>query len=126
MHATPPINTDLLLLAEKELLIAMKNCDVHKLDSLLHEDLLFMIPDGQTITKEMDLETYRSGKMIINKITSSEQKIRLIGDTAIVTATIEMTGLYFNHILDGTYRFMRIWKSYNATWQVIAGSSTQL
>ncbi len=126
MHTTPPINTDLLLLAEKELLIAMKNCDVQKLDTLLHEDLLFTIPNGQTITKAMELETYSSGKMIINKITSSEQEIRLIGDTAIVTITIEMTGLYFNHILDGKYRFMRIWKSFNDTLKVIAGSSIQL
>ncbi len=31
---------------EQEILIAMKNCDVKKLDELLHEKLLFNLPNG--------------------------------------------------------------------------------
>lgn len=126
MHTTPPINTDLLLLAEKELLIAMKNCTVQKLDELLHEDLLFTTPTGQTITKSMDLETYSSGNMKIKEIASREQEIHLIGDNAVLSTIIEMKGMYFDHILDGKYRFLRVWKLFNGAWKVIAGSSIQL
>ncbi|MFC0778118.1 nuclear transport factor 2 family protein, partial [Flavobacterium sp. HJSW_4] len=49
--------------AEIELLTAIKKSDVLALDTILHDDLLFNMPDGQTITKEFDLQVYRSGRM---------------------------------------------------------------
>jgi len=120
-----PVSINLIAIVEKEILMAMKNCDVQKLDELLHEDLLFAIPNGQTITKELDLETYRSGNMKIKEISSSEQHINIIGDNAVVSVLIEMTGMYFDYILDGKYRVIRVWKSFNGNWKVIAGSSIQ-
>lgn len=117
---------DLIIVAEKEILTAMKNCDVQKLDKLLHKNLLFNLPNGQTITKALDLETYRSGSMKIKEISSSEEQTTIIGDNAIVTVTIKMKGIYFNHILDGKYRFIRVWKLFNNSWKVIAGSSIKL
>jgi ketosteroid isomerase-like protein len=94
--------------AEKELLDAMKNCDVNKLEELIHDDLLFSIPNGQTITKAEDIATYRSGNMKIHAIKASEEKIHLIGDTAIVSVAIAMEGTYFEHALDGKYKIIRI------------------
>ena len=123
MATTKSTEKDPIIKIEKELLNAMKNCDVQKLDELLHEELLFNTPNGQTITKTMDLEAYRSGNMRINEIKSSEQKINLIGDNAIVSVTIDMKGMYFDYSLDGKYRIIRIWKLFNNKWKVIAGSS---
>ena len=77
MTATELIKKDAIIKIEQEILIAMKKCDIKKLDELLHEELLFNIPNGQTITKAMDLETYSSGNMKINEIASSEQEINL-------------------------------------------------
>ncbi|WP_245799370.1 nuclear transport factor 2 family protein [Epilithonimonas bovis] len=37
----------------------MTTCCVEQLESILHDDLLFILPDGTTITKDMDLDTYR-------------------------------------------------------------------
>jgi hypothetical protein len=104
----------------------MKNCDVQKLDELLHEDLLFTIPNGETITKVLDIETYNSGNMRIKEILSSEQQINMIGDNAVVSVIIEMKGSYFDYILDGKYRVIRVWKFFKNNWKVIAGSSIQL
>lgn len=117
---------DLIIRLEQEILDAMEHCDVKRLNELLHEDLLFNIPNGQTITKDMDLETYSSGKMKINGIKSSEQEINLIEDNAIVSVIIQMKGMYFDYSLDGKYKIIRIWKSINNQWKVIAGSSMRL
>lgn len=51
-----------IVTAEIELLTAIKNADVAALENLLHDDLLFNLPDGNTITKEFDLNSHRSGK----------------------------------------------------------------
>ncbi|WP_420575026.1 nuclear transport factor 2 family protein [Kordia sp.] len=111
---------------EKTLLNAMKDCDVNKLDELLHEELLFTIPNGETITKAMDLETYRLGNMTIDEITSSDQKINVIQDNAIVSVIIEMKGKFFDYPLDGKYKIIRIWKLVDNKLKVIAGSSIKL
>ena len=111
---------------EKEILDAMLNSDIEKLNELIHKDLLFNIPSGHTITKDIDLENYRSGNMKLEDITSSKQSINLVGDTAVVTVTITMKGKFINHILDGEYRIIRVWKMIGNNWKVIAGSSIQL
>jgi hypothetical protein len=117
---------DIITKVEQEVLIAMKNCDVKKLDELLHEELLFNIPNGQTITKALDLESYSSGNMKIDEIKSSGQEINLIGENAVVSLTIDMKGNYFDFSLNGKYKVLRVWKLFNTQWKVIAGSSIRI
>lgn len=59
--------------AERRLIKAMKQSNIADLNKLLHDDLLFVIPTGDTITKEMDLENYRSGHMQIDSLTTDNQ-----------------------------------------------------
>ena len=120
------INKNAIINAEKELLDSIKKSDVQKLSTLLHDDLLFIIPNGQTITKARDLEAYRSGNMKIESITSSQQEINLIADNAVVSVVIDMKGMFFNQPFDGRYKFIRVWKSFGADLKVIAGSSIQV
>lgn len=69
---------------ENRLLDAMLNADVETLDKLIHTDLLFNSAMGQTVTKEMDLQSYSSGLMKVNTISASDQQINIIGDTAVL------------------------------------------
>ena len=126
MISTGMIEKNAIIEAEQVLVTAMKNSDVKRLDSLLHKDLLFTIPSGQTITKEIDLETYSSGSMKINTISSSEQDVHLIDDSAVVSTVIEMRGTYFDHALDGQYKIIRVWKLLEGDLKVIAGSSMRI
>ena len=126
MNETTLLNVKSIIASENELLSAMKNCNIKVLENLLHKDLLFNIPSGQTISKEMDIESYRSRNMIIDEIKSSQQKINLIGDNAVVSVTIEMKGKYLDNSIDGKYQLIRVWKLYDNVWKVIAGSSIGL
>lgn len=112
--------------AEIELLTAIKNADVLTLDKMLHDDLLFNLPDGQTITKEFDLNSYRSGKMKIEVLEASDQIITIIGDNAVVGVVVLLKGIYDDLPLDGVFRYMRVWKQFDSSLKVIAGSCIQL
>lgn len=112
--------------AEIELLAAIKNSDVLVLDKILHDDLLFNLPTGQTITKEFDLNTYRSGKMKIDVLESSDQIISVIDDVAVISVTVLLKGIYDNHPFDGVFRYIRVWKQIGENLKVIAGSCTEL
>jgi hypothetical protein len=112
--------------SENRLLKAVLECDLHVLDELLHEDLLFNIPNGMTVSKKMDLDNYRSGNMIISSILSSDQIIKVIDNTAIVAVDLTLEGKFEKQSLDGKYRYLRVWKLFNTSWQVIAGSCVSL
>jgi len=112
--------------SEKRLLTAFQNNDTKILEGLLHDNLLFVIPTGQTITKTMDLENMRLGNMKVHSISSSEQQINLIGDNAIVSVLIELKGKYLEHPIDGKFRYIRVWKLIDDTWKVIGGSGVQI
>ncbi|WP_293788643.1 nuclear transport factor 2 family protein [uncultured Pedobacter sp.] len=115
-----------IILQEDSLLKAIKHGDVENLDRLLHEDLLFTLPNGVTITKAMDMENYTSGNMVVNTIMPSEQLINLIGDTAVVSVKIELNAVYHSQAVEGTFRYLRIWKLFDREWKVIAGSCVTL
>ena len=48
---------------EQKLIEAISTSNIQFLDNILHNDLLFISPNGDVITKEMDLTSHRSGEM---------------------------------------------------------------
>jgi ketosteroid isomerase-like protein len=115
-----------VLASEQSLLDAMKASDAERLDALLHDDLLFNGPDGSTATKALDLRNYRSGNINLHTVRSSDQTVSVIGDTAVVAVTVELKGSYLGQLLDGRFRYLRVWKQFDGDWKVIAGSVVPL
>lgn len=108
--------------AERQLLEAMKKSNVVILDKLLHDDLLFVLPTGEVITKKMDLETHKSGNLIFEEITSSIDSIQLIEENAVVTLSSQIKGKMLQQNFEGHFRYIRVWKMLNGEFKVIAGS----
>ncbi len=111
-----------VLINENDLLEAMKTNHVELLDKLLHDDLLFNGPTGETATKAMDLNNYRSGTINLHTVESSDLMLRMIGDNAVVAVTVEIKGNYLGQEIDGKFRYLRVWKLFEDNWKVIAGS----
>lgn len=109
---------------ERKLLLAIKDIDLDILDELLHHDLIFNLPTGVSIDKVTDLETYRSGKMVVKNILASNQIINELENVAIVAVTIKLEATFDGHSVDGDYRYLRVWKKFDDGWKVIGGSCT--
>lgn len=120
------INKEQIIKVENTLIEAMKISDIDALNELLHDDLLFITPDGQTITKKMDLDSHQSRTMIIEKIISTIEKINLIEDIAIVTIVIDTKGTMLGQPIEGKFRYIRFWKLFENELRVIGGSCTQI
>ena len=108
---------------EEQLLQAMRECDLKKMDQLLHDDLLFNGPDGKTITKNIDLAAYQSGNMVVEENNASDQQINFFDDTAVVTVTIHLKGQFMKQPINSLARFIRVWKEFEHQWKVIGGAS---
>ncbi|MBD2415726.1 DUF4440 domain-containing protein [Nostoc calcicola FACHB-389] len=111
---------------DKKLLSAMKTNNVELLDQLLHDELLFNGPSGETATKAMDLENYRSGNINLHTVESSDLMLNMVADDVVVAVTVEILGNYLGQEIDGKFRYLRVWKLFENNWKVIAGSVVTL
>ncbi|MFZ4260448.1 nuclear transport factor 2 family protein [Sphingobacterium sp. HJSM2_6] len=111
---------------EHQLYEAMKIGHVDKLDKLLHEDLLFIIPSGETISKEMDLATYRSGNLKIEDLHSTVEQLNIIDDLAVITLKINLKGRYNGESFEAHYRYIRFWKKFVDGLKVVGGSGSSI
>ena len=120
------MKTEEVVNAEIEVLTAIKKADVSVLEKMILDDLLFNLPDWNTITIELDLESYRLGKMKIETLEASDQLINIIDDVAVVAVTVSLKGTYDGNPLGGAYRYIRVWKQFSEDLKVIGGSCVVL
>lgn len=74
----------------------------------------------------MDIENYRSGILKVSEITVTEQIIKPIDDIFTVVVTLHLKAKYADQIVDGKFKYLRIWKLFDNSWKVIAGSGFQI
>ncbi|MFL5730344.1 MAG: nuclear transport factor 2 family protein [Cytophagaceae bacterium] len=115
-----------IIRVENELLEAIKSSDIKTLDQLLHDDLLFIAPGGQVVTKQLDLDSHRAGTMVVEELKSAIEQINVIGNTAVVVVVYDTKGKMLGNPIQGRFRYIRIWKLIDGELKVIGGSCTQL
>ena len=111
---------------EKNLIEAIKTSDIQFLDKILHDDLLFIIPNGQVITKAMDLASHKAKEMIVDELVSQMEGLNIVGDTAIVVMVYDTKGKMLGNPIEGKFRYIRFWKRFPEGFKVIGGSCFQL
>jgi len=111
---------------EHKLIEGIKTNNVQFLDKILHDDLLFLAPNGEVITKAIDLASHKAGEMVVDVITPTIQEITIIDDTAIVVIVYDTKGKMLGNPIQGQFRYIRIWKSFNDGYKVIGGSCFKL
>ncbi|MGZ3931644.1 MAG: nuclear transport factor 2 family protein [Bacteroidia bacterium] len=111
-----------IMLLEQKLLNAFAAKDLLLIDELLHNDSLFVLPNGQAVTKAMVMDNYRAGNSAFSTIIAGDQLIHIVGDTAVVSFSLELKGRYFEEAVSALFRYIRVWKSDQGQWKVIAVS----
>jgi ketosteroid isomerase-like protein len=105
---------------------AMTAQDAAALAQLLHDDLVYTHSSAIIDTKQSYVEGVRSGKFRYRKIERSEEKVRVYGDSALVTgrAAIEVE-------VDGKpkslkLRYLNVWVKQAGAWKMVAWQSTSI
>lgn len=109
-----------IMQVEDRLRTAMLSSDVAALNELLAQDLIFTNYLGQLLGKDDDLAAYRSGVLKVVSLVPSEQHVRALGDVAVVSVRMQLTGTYEGSPANGDFRFTRVWVRSQETWQVVA------
>ena len=108
---------------EARLRAAQLSGDLQALSILITEDLLFAGPDGSLVSKNMDLEAYRSGLVKFLRHEPLELHVRRpTPDVAVVSLAAKLTVTVGGQVAEGNYRYTRVWhRQKDGHWEVVAG-----
>lgn len=116
------MNSETVTAAELELIRGIRAGDIAFLDRILHPDLLFIAPNGQVITKAMDLASHKRGDMVVESLTPTFEDVRILGDMATVIVVYETRGSMLGNPIQGRFRYIRFWKEGPQGPQVVGGA----
>jgi ketosteroid isomerase-like protein len=120
------IENEEIVLLEERLKDAISASDINFLKEVLHDDLLFIAPNGTVVTKELDLMAHASGQMLVERITSTIEEIKVIEACAIAVVLYNTAGTMLGNKIDGHYRYIRVWKRCSDGIKIIAGSCVKV
>jgi ketosteroid isomerase-like protein len=107
---------------EQKLIEAIRTSDLLFLDRILHQDLLFLAPNGTVITKAMDLDSHKAGEMVVEEIKSTIEELNITQDTAVVVLVYDTKGKMLGNPIEGRFKYVRVWKKFDDSFKVIGGS----
>ncbi len=96
--------------------------DVATFDKLLADDHIGINIRGVTRTKAQVLENFKSGKVKFDAIETSDMKVRVYGDTALVNYTANVKATDFS----GQYQIVRVWVKRKGQWQIVSTQWTRV
>lgn len=111
---------DKILALEKKWTESYKHRDISLLSSLLAEDFIITIEDGSTYGKAGYISHSADSSVRVDGAELSDLKVRLHGDTAVVTGAYHENGESKGKHYEYHDRLTDVWMKRAGKWQVIA------
>lgn len=126
-NLTPATSEETVLLQlETDWGDAVSRGDPSKLERVIADDWTGRYP-FYVLTKAQELELVKSGDIKVQSVTTSDLKVRLFGDVAVVTGTDDDKGSYYKgKDVSGRYLWMDVFVKRNGRWQCVASEETLL
>src|SRR5882757_5798129 len=103
---------------------AVLHGDVAALDRMTSDDYTFITLRGELRTKADILKGFSSGSFHYESRQISDLKVRVYGDTAVVTGRSVQKGMENGKDYSGDYRFTRVYVKENGHWLTVALQTT--
>jgi len=100
--------------------------DVVVLGRILADDYSFTDPDGVMWTKAQNLEMLKSGEDVVTSAVSTDMKVRVYGNAAVVTGRYTAKEKLKGKDISGTSTFTDTWVKRSGSWQCVATHSSRL
>ncbi len=103
---------------------AVKANDAATMDRILADDFVLVIGSGKTFTKEDLLESAREKTVIYERQEELEQKVRVWGDTAVVTALLWIKGTSEGKTTERKLWFSDTYVKTDEGWRYVLGQAS--
>lgn len=112
---------------EQEWAEAEQKRDVVKVGQILATDYHLTIATGELRDKEAVLRELKSGELSIEASMFADKRVRVYGDTAVVTARLIIKkGKYKGTDISGESRYTNVYVKKDGRWQCVCGQYTPI
>jgi ketosteroid isomerase-like protein len=94
--------------------------DADALDTLWADDLTVAVPNMPVMTKQSAMGVARSGRIKFKRYETSDIRVRVYRDAAVVTGLLERTRNLNGRDIDDKWRFTKVYIKQAGKWQVVA------
>jgi ketosteroid isomerase-like protein len=99
---------------------AHQNGDATALDKLWADDLEVTVPKMPVMSKADVLGFAKSGRMKFQRYQTSDLKVRIYGDAAVVSGRLQRTRTLNGKTLHDNWNFLKVYVRQNGRWLVVA------
>ena len=110
---------------EKEFSQAIVKNDAEAVGRFLADDWIIIDPDGGIIDKTRFLDVIKSGALTHEMMTSDDTRVRIYGNTAIVTALTTTKGKFSGQVFTTLERASDVFVKQNGRWQCVLSHLTR-
>ncbi|HKZ79143.1 MAG TPA: nuclear transport factor 2 family protein [Pyrinomonadaceae bacterium] len=115
-----------LMQIEQELLDALLKGDASANERYLADSFTFIAPNGMVSDKAQGIADIKSGDLKFESSKVDDMKVRVYGDTAVVTYITTDKGTYKGQDISGQYRWTDVFVKQGGKWQIVAGQGTPI
>jgi ketosteroid isomerase-like protein len=105
---------------------ALLDKDVARLDQIWADDLSFVNPRGELLSKENRMDNVKSGATAFKSIQLLDKRIRTYGQTAVAVCKVATEAQYSGEEASGTYSATTVWVRTGPTWRMVAVQMTRI
>jgi ketosteroid isomerase-like protein len=111
---------------EQDRAAAVVKADVATLEGLTSDDYVLINANGQVSNKAETMSLIKTGKIKLTANEVSDMKVRVYGDTAVVTGKSTAKGSINGIELKGPVMFTRVYVKKSGKWQSVAFQQTPI
>ncbi|WP_150133054.1 nuclear transport factor 2 family protein [Acidisarcina polymorpha] len=100
--------------------------DITVMDHLLADDYVGISANGTIETKSQVIAQRKAGTLKITQLDLDDLKVRLYGDTAVVTSKAELQGVNGQSDISGKYRYTRVYNRRLGQWKIISFEASRI
>ena len=100
--------------------------DVSFLETNTTDDYTVIGGMGNVFSKSDAIQMRKSGDVKYSSIDVSDQKVRVYGNTAVLTATADLKGTVKDKDISGKYRIAQVWVTQGGKWKIAHMQSTKV
>jgi len=112
--------------AEQKRSQALLNGDVAALDALYADEFFYNQASGNSVAKSAYLPQFASGDIKVRKLVREGAKVRVYGDTAVVTAMQHIDVTLKGEDRTVHLRYLHVWVKTGGAWKLVARQATNL
>ena len=105
---------------------AIVSNNVSEMDHLLADDYIGISANGTVETKAQALALRKAGTVKITQLDLNDLKVRVYGDTAVVTSQAQLAGTNGQSDISGDYRYTRVYNKRLGQWKIVSFEASRI